>query len=553
MSRKIDALLEDDGQFEDHAKRPGEPAANNKALAVEVDAVSEPLGFNLDDFAGLGFTYRGKEIADLDRVEQQIDSGRAHSISGNNTITFTFLKEGQDLISIYNNPNYGFSAGNGVAAFTEAQKAYARESIGLWDDLIAPEFREQNGRGADIQFANSRDPAQAYAYYPNEKGGYKYLGDVFVADAKSEYDGTFFVTPTGGIGYDGDIEGLIYEGNFTNADLSFGGYGATTITHELGHAIGLSHPGAYNFGPGFSVNYANGAEYAQDSEQYSIMSYWDASETGARIVDWGTFFFSNPQTPLLHDIYVAQQKYGADPTTRTGDTTYGFNSNAGREVFDFTSNEHPYLSIYDAGGIDTLDFSGFEASVVINLNAGGFSSAGQGNITSEDTAIGREARNDAIEYTYGIENFYSPVAQGTIDAVMGSYMTGNAARNNADWGHTGARTTQYDNISIAYGTTIENAIGTDYRDLIIANEVDNTLTGNGGDDVFIFLHGGDDTITDFESGSDMIDLSAFGITDADVSISEGLLEADFNADGVADLSITFTNGAELAATDVFYG
>ncbi len=489
-------------------------------------APEDPSDFNLDDYAGLGFTYAGKPIADLDQVVDQIDSGRNTKITANNTITYTFVDEGDGLTGIYNNPKYGFTAGDGLAAFTDAQADYARTSIDLWDDLIAPEFRETNGRGADIQFANSADPAQAYAYYPTDKGGYKFYSDVFVAD------------PTI---------------NYTNGDLSFGGYGATTITHELGHTLGLSHPGAYNFDPNIPLSYANNAEYAQDSEQYSIMSYWDASETGARIVNWGTFFFSNPQTPLLHDIYVIQSKYGADLTTRTDDTTYGFNSTADREVFDFAVNEQPYLTIYDAGGEDTLDFSGFEASTVINLNAGSFSSAGQGNITTADTAIALQSLNDAIEVTFGLVDYYAPIDQGTIDAVMGSFMNGNSGRIAGDWGHGGVFATQYDNISIAYGTEIENAIGTDYRDLIIANELDNTLTGNDGDDVFIFLHGGDDTITDFESGSDLVDLSAFGITDADVSISAGMLEADLNGDGSADLTLTFSNGADLAATDVFYG
>ena len=46
-------------------------------------------------------------------------------------------------------------------------------------------------------------------------------------------------------------------------------------------------------------------------------------------------------TPLIHDILAIQQIYGADMTTRTGDTTYGFNSNAGRDSFDFTKTPAP--------------------------------------------------------------------------------------------------------------------------------------------------------------------------------------------------------------------
>lgn len=511
----------------------------------------QPNEFNLDNF--VGYTYRGKDILDLDGVVGQIDSGNAQKITKNNTITYTFLKEGQDLISIYNNPNYGFTAGTGVSAFRPDQIEFAREAVGLWDELIAPEFRETNGRGADIQFANSWDPAQAYAYYPSEKGGYKYLGDVFVADAKSYYEngapeGEWTFDAAGNLVYTGDD--LVYEGNFSNAVLDFGGYGQTTIVHELGHTLGLSHPGAYN-GAG-ATTYTDQAEYAQDSEQYTIMSYWSASETGARIVDWGTFFFNNEQTPLLHDIYVAQQKYGAEMDTRTGDTTYGFNANVDKDVYDFSINDFPYLTIWDAGGEDTLDMSGFNSSVVINLNAGEFSSGGQRAVTPEFMEEAYADRNAAIELTYGIEDFYLPYDQGTIDSVIGRYEGLNELDIYFDWGHEGVFSNQYENISIAYGVTIENAVGGDFRDIIVANEVDNTLTGNGGADVFIFQHGGHDTITDFVSGEDTIDLSWLG-SSADIAIEAGEMTADFDGDGTADLTLTFANGVEIVSSDIFFG
>ena len=43
-----------------------------------------------------------------------------------------------------------------------------------------------------------------------------------------------------------------------------------------------------------------------------------------------------PSTPLLFDIYALQQIYGANMSTRTGDTVYGFGSNAGA-VYDFAT------------------------------------------------------------------------------------------------------------------------------------------------------------------------------------------------------------------------
>ncbi|SDE39966.1 M10 family metallopeptidase C-terminal domain-containing protein [Kordiimonas lacus] len=480
-----------------------------------------PESFNLDDYAG--FTFRDKPILDLDGVINQIDSGNSQQVNGG-TITYTFL-DGNNLTGLYNNPQYGFTAGEGLTPFTDAQRDAARDSIQLWDDLIDATFVEMNGRGADIQFASSADPGQAYAYYPEydftNAQGWKFFGDVFVADP---------------------------EINWTNNWLGFNGYGATTLIHEIGHAVGLSHPGAYN-GAG-ATTYVDQAEYAQDSEQYSIMSYWSPSETGASVIDWSTFLFGNAQTPMLHDILTIQAKYGADENTRADDTTYGFNSTAGRDVFDFSLNEYPNLSIYDAGGIDTLDMSGFGASVFIDLHDGAFSSAAQAVPDADVINANRADLSDIAGFPLG------DIGQATVDAVAAGRM--NLASNQiaSETGVSGIEATALFNISIAYGTVIENAVGGSERDLLWGNEVDNMLDGGAGDDVlrgfegddllfggsgadtFTFVDGdGDDVIADFEDGVDLIELYTAGpvsvvqdgddtvITYADGSIT--LLDTDY--------------------------
>ena len=89
-------------------------------------------------------------------------------------------------------------------------------------------------------------------------------------------------------------------------------------------------------------------------------------ETGADHVDGSKIIYG--ATPLLHDIAAIQRLYGANMTTRTGDTTYGFNSNADRESFHIDSaGEKVVFAVWDAGGKDTFDFSGYSEDQWIRL------------------------------------------------------------------------------------------------------------------------------------------------------------------------------------------
>lgn len=70
---------------------------------------------------------------------------------------------------------------------------------------------------------------------------------------------------------------------------------------------------------------------------------------------------------------------------------------------------------------------------------------------------------------------------------------------------------------------IENVTGSAYADTLSGNAWNNVLTGGGGDDMllggqgqdtFVFASGsGADTIADFQTGLDLIDVRAFGLGD----------------------------------------
>jgi serralysin len=456
------------------------------------------LPFRLDDYAGLA-TFRGKPIYTLDQVVRQIDSGAALP-GGDNTFTYGFL-DGPTTVGVYNNPTVGFTEPAGYSAFSDAQKAAARQAIQFWDDLIPQHFVEKTGNGVDILYANTTTgPAQAWTYYPGH--GYKFQGDVWAA------------TP---------------DANWTNNWLNYNGYGLTTLVHETGHALGLSHPGDYNYGADNDgdgvpdpITYLSSAFYAQDSMQFSIMSYFDPRETGATPIDVWTGLLAEPQTPLLHDIYVIQAKYGADPTTRVGDTTYGFHANAGESVYDFTQNHAPYLSIYDAGGADTLDLSGANSGVFLDLRPGSFSSAAVAPTLAQANAA-TEQFNAATDASQGDFPLWT---QAGLDAYVAAVEHNRSVQIESATGVAGVNALSFENISIAYGTIIENAVGGAARDYLVGNQVGNVLNGNGGDDVLDGLGGSDtliggagadefrfttlggaDKIADFQSGVDKINLA----------------------------------------------
>src|SRR5262249_60424151 len=106
--------------------------------------------------------------------------------------------------------------------------------------------------------------------------------------------------------------------------------------------------------------------------EYSVMSYFGGSDTGQ-----SPGGFATDVTPMLLDIYELQQIYGVNTTTRTDNTTYGFNSTAG-SIYSFSAGSTPEYCIWDAGGTDTLDCSGFSQNQLINLNAGTLSNVGGG-------------------------------------------------------------------------------------------------------------------------------------------------------------------------------
>jgi serralysin len=286
---------------------------------------------------------------------------------------------------------YAFAAtGTGNFARLDANQIAASEkALSLWAEVANVTF-ERVGTGTAGEAAYSNDatilfntltshPAYAYGYFPGDRAKDSLAGDIFLNTSGTAFD-----------------------------NLALGSYDFMTVLHEIGHALGLSHPSVYSAGQ----TYAATASYREDSRTHTVMSYFSAEDSG------GAHGQNYATTPMIHDILAAQTLYGANMTTRTGDTVYGFNTNAGESYSITGSSDAAVFAIWDAGGNDTLDFSGYDADQKISLGDGTLSDTG-----------------------------------GLIQ-----------------------------NIGIAFNAIIENAIGGSGKDTIIGNGVDNILSGGAGDD-----------------------------------------------------------------------
>ncbi|WP_338724349.1 M10 family metallopeptidase C-terminal domain-containing protein [Pseudomonas tolaasii] len=215
--------------------------------------------------------------------------------------------------------------------FSETQKQEARRSIQSWGDVANLTFTENGSRAEGrLSFQTSSTEKAASGFFPSP----------FANGGDTVYNPDFVTRPT--------------------------------ITHEIGHALGLTHPGDYNITADDTKRL-----YAQDSKAHTVMSYYLAQDSGKTLVD-------RPKAPMMDDISAIQHKYGANHQTRRENNTYGFNSNSGRDYYSLRNHHDPAVfCVWDGAGNDTLDFSGYGNDQVINLNAGSFSDVGgyQGNVS----------------------------------------------------------------------------------------------------------------------------------------------------------------------------
>jgi Ca2+-binding RTX toxin-like protein len=435
----------------------------------------------------------------------------------------------------------------GFSQFSSLQITATLLALSAWSDVANITFQRVNdGAGysnnATILFSNystGSDGAAAFAYLPGNSANSSNSGDVWTNSTLS-YNATPVVL----------------------------GYGQQVLLHEIGHAIGLSHPADYNASSGGTITYTNDAIYFEDSRQYSVMSYFSETNTGADYRNGGgTRQYA--AAPMLDDIAAAQRLYGANTSTRTGDTVYGFNSTAGQPWFSANTSSALIFAVWDAGGTDTLDFSGYAMAQTIDLRQGAYSSVGGlvGNVaigigavienaiggTGADTIRGNSAANritgnggnDIIDGGFGIDTVlfsglrsaYTVTWSGQTGTVVGGGFT--VTLTNVEFltfSDTTIAAAPTGGITTAGDVTSETINGTAFADTIGGLGGNDTINGLSGND---YLDGGsgNDTL----SGGDGDDILVGGLGNDSLNGGNDWDVADYSGAGAA-VTVSLASG-----------
>lgn len=293
-----------------------------------------------------------------------IDSLLAGKRWVSSSISFSF-PDRESWWSTNENLGYGAQSGTGEPWQIETDWLTSNDQVNFkyalqqWANVANISFTqilETADNVGDIRVAYAKDPDEltlAWSYLP---GSSVRSGDIWA-----------------------NTLGLLNAQDWNPGTISF-----ETILHEIGHTLGLKHPFYNSDKPDAAI-----LPTSLDSIIDTLMSYTYRDLEGVE----GNEFSFHPTTPMVLDIAAIQYIYG---------TNTGFHS--GNDTYHYSETGTYHEALWDAGGVDTILYSG-AAPTSVNLNPAQGSFIGQPVLVqSNGVSVGKSVPNIWIAKEVIIEN-----------------------------------------------------------------------------------------------------------------------------------------------------
>ena len=336
------------------------------------------------------------------------------------TITYAFPTQVSDY-----GPAAAYAAPKsliGFAPLTDSQKAAELTAFDLISSYTGLKFVPASSATADaaaIRVAQTGNQNSSAAFFP-------YLGGDAAGDT------------------------VLSPGNGNVQAQYFGTDPLLTVTHELGHALGLKH--------GHETTYHGALAPQFNDNEFSVMTYASYFDSPADALPTAAIPGSSPQSYMMFDIAALQAEYGANFLKVGSSALYTWDAN-GQEYINgavapdtgVTSTHKIFSTVWTQGATATYDLHNFADSQVDDLRPGHWLTFSLAQLAD----LNNHADPGTAQYQAQGNIYNTLLFHGNTNSEITTLITGSG------------------------------------NDKIIGNDLDNLLNGGAGDDAIIAGTGDD--------------------------------------------------------------